>query len=160
VDSKWLTAAGLVEDQKTVVILPVPHVAVVVPAQPIVTPAVIVVTVVTSPPTPPSDLVAVDVALQYDISLDEKLPGHMYFHWSYSSLMPPSANTLQSAVGFNERSLNIYKYVNGTWIPMLPCTGCSLDTTNHVLIATLDGEGIYAMMARTQVEVYLPLVKR
>jgi hypothetical protein len=43
---------------------------------------------------------------------------------------------------------------------MLPCTGCSLDTTNHVLIATLDGEGIYALMADTRTYIYLPLVMR
>jgi alpha-tubulin suppressor-like RCC1 family protein len=162
VDSKWLTAAGLVEDQKTEVILPVPHVAVVVPPQPIVTPVVVTVTQVPTPPTPPPDLVPVDVALQYDMSSDEKPQMYMYFHWDFTSLMPPSANALLSAAGFNEQSLNLYKYVNGTWIPMLPCTGCSLDTTNHVLIATLDGEGIYAMMAGAQTDyhIYLPLVTR
>ena len=87
----------------------------------------------------------------------------MFFHWNFTNLVPPAANSLRSAVGFNEQSLNLYKYVNGTWIPMLPCTGCSLDTTNHVLIATLDGEGIYAMMAGPQTDnhhIYLPLVMR
>ena len=44
--SKWLTAEGLVEDNKTVVILPLPHVALVVPAQPVETPVVVAVTVV------------------------------------------------------------------------------------------------------------------
>ncbi len=39
---------------------------------------------------------------------------------------------------------------------MLPCTGCSLDTTNHVLTAPLDGAGIYAMMVQTRMYIYLP----
>ena len=84
----------------------------------------------------------------------------MYFHWDYPSPTAATANTLQSAAGFNEQSLNLYKYVDGTWIPMLPCTGCSLDTTNHVLIATLDGEGLYALMVQMPSFIYLPLVRR
>jgi hypothetical protein len=83
----------------------------------------------------------------------------MFFHWDYSFFGPP-AGSLRSTRGFNESSLNLYKYVDGNWIPMLPCTGCSLDTTNHVLIATLDGEGIYALMADTRTYIYLPLVMR
>jgi hypothetical protein len=77
--------------------------------------------------------------------------------------LPSAVNNLQAAIEFNEQNLNLYKYVDENWIPMLPCTGCSLDTTNHVLIATLDGEGIYSVMAGPQTDnhqIYLPLVMR
>jgi alpha-tubulin suppressor-like RCC1 family protein len=161
--SKWLTAEGLVEDQKAEVILPpILHVAVVIPPQPIVTPVVVTVTVVPSPPAPPATLVPLPVAIEVAYLLDDdaKPPIPMFFHWNFTSLMPPAANNLRSAVGFNQQNLNLYKYVDGNWIPMLPCTGCSLDTANHVLIATLDGKGIYAVMADTRTYIYLPLVMR
>jgi alpha-tubulin suppressor-like RCC1 family protein len=161
--SKWLTAEGLVEDQKAEVILPpIPHVAVVVPPQPIVTPVVVTVTDVVSPPAPCTNCVplAITIEVAYLLDDDAKPPLPMFFHWNYTNLLPPAANNLRSAVGFNQQNLNLYKYVDGNWIPMLPCTGCSLDTTNHVLIATLDGKGIYAVMAGTQVYIYLPIVMR
>jgi hypothetical protein len=171
VDSKWLTAAGLVEDQKAEVILPpILHVAVVVPAQPIVTPVVVTVAQVPSPPPPPANTVPLPVAIEVTYLLDDdaKPPLPMMFHWNFADwnvadLLPPAANGLRSVGGFDEQSLNLYKYVDGNWIPMLPCTGCSLDTTNHVLIATLDGKGIYAVMAGALTDIYhiyLPLVMR
>jgi hypothetical protein len=77
---------------------------------------------------------------------------------------PSSSNSLQTAAAYDEQSLNLFHHVDGTWIPMLPCTGCSLDTTNHLLTATLDGEGIYAVMAQlppgSLKYIYLPLVTR
>ena len=161
--SKWLTADGLVDDQKAEVILPpILHVAVVIPPQSIVTPVVVEVTQVPTPPASSADLVPVDVALQYDILSDEKPRLPMFFHWDYSFYGPP-AGSPHSAAGFDEQSLNLYKYVNGAWVPMLPCTGCSLDTTNDVLIATPDGPGIYAVMAGPLTgnhSIYLPIVMR
>jgi alpha-tubulin suppressor-like RCC1 family protein len=159
VDSKWLTAAGLVEDEKTVVILPAPHLAVVVPAQPITTPVVVTVTILTSPPPPCTNCVQLDALTIAYLDLDEKPRLPMMFHWNFNPTSGLNAgNNLQAASGFDERYLNLYHYVDGTWIPMLPCTGCSLDTTNHVLIATMDGEGIYAAMVRPPTNVYLPFV--
>ena len=83
--SKWLTAEGLVEDKKTVVILPLPHVALVVPAQPVETPVVVSVTEATSPPPPPVCCIPVDVALQLDYLLSDKPQLPMFFHWNFTS---------------------------------------------------------------------------
>jgi len=160
--SKWLTAEGLVEDAKTEVILPTPNIAVVISPTPIDTPVVVVVTQVITPPLC-SDCIPVDVALQLEIDSDEKPRLPMYFHWQYTSPLLATSGALLSDDEFSTQTLNIYKYIEGDWIPMLPCTGCSLDTSNHVIIATLDGEGIYALMMRPQTDyypVYLPLVIR
>ncbi len=165
VDSKWLTSDGLVEDQKgEVIILPSWSGTLVVPAQPLSTTLLITVTEGITIPAPCTNcVVPADVlALSF---LDDKpeIPWSAFLRWGYHSsswLSQPSSR--QSAVnGLDERYLNLFHYVNGTWVPMLPCTGCSLDTTNHVLTATLDGLGIYAIMVqRPPSFVYLPLVRR
>lgn len=163
VESKWLTADGMVEDNKTEVILPtIPDTTIVIPAQPVDEPTVVTVTEVTTPPAPCTGCaVPGDVVIDWD---DQKPPIHSfrsYFTTNYTDLLPNTANnSLQDNSAFNENTLNLYKYVDGAWVPMLPCTGCSLDTTNHVLTAVLDGSGVYAMMARTQWDVYLPLTVR
>ncbi len=161
--SKWLTADGLVEDQKAqVIILPNPVTVLVIPAQPVTTPVVVTATEVTTPPAPctncaaPSEVPAVNVAVSSHVLVQ--------VHWVIHFPNWPPASSLKSAAAIDEQSLNLYHYVNGTWIPMLPCTGCSLDTVNHVLIATMDGEGIYEVMGQlpssSLKNVYLPLVMR
>jgi alpha-tubulin suppressor-like RCC1 family protein len=161
--SKWLTADGLVDDEKgEVIILPHPDTVLVIPPQPVVEPVVVTATEVTSPPAPCTDCVVppgvpvVNVAVSTHVMIT--------FHWVIHFPNWHPYSSLHSAAVVDEQSINVYHYVDGTWIPMLPCTGCSLDTTNHVLIATLDGEGIYAMMAGPQTGIlsyiYLPLVIR
>jgi hypothetical protein len=154
-NSKWLTADGLIEDSKTTVILPViPDTAVVILAQPVDEPAVVTATVVEIPPT-----ICTECMIYAMLYLDDKLPVHSFFHlFNISNQFGSSAfNTQVAGPALDERTLNLYKYVGGTWIPMLPCTGCSLDTTNHSLTASLDGPGIYAVMSREKTVVYLPL---
>ena len=77
VDSKWLTAERLVEDQKAeVILLPLPHVAVVVPPQPIETPVLVTVMDVPSPPVPCTNSVplATSIAVDYPLDDDNKPP--------------------------------------------------------------------------------------
>jgi alpha-tubulin suppressor-like RCC1 family protein len=159
--SRWLTANGLVEDQKgEVIILPNPNTALVIPAQPLTTTVLITATelISSSIPAPctnctiPPDAPVIDVTVSSPVMVTVRW--HIHFpNW-------PPTTRLQSASAIDEESLNVYHYKDGTWIPILPCTGCSLDTINHVLIANLTDEGIYAMMAIPHWDIYLPLVMR
>lgn len=53
------------------------------------------------------------------------------------SLLPP---------GTDETSVNLYYFKNGTWNPVLPCAGCSLDLTNHTITVTLDHFTDFALL--------------
>ncbi len=166
--SKWLTANGLVDDEKDeVIILPSWSGTLVVPAQPLSTTVSITVTEGITIPAPCTNCVNPADALAFEMSDDKPpIPLSMFLRWRYYfSSSPSNRSSPQSAASlaasdFDERYLNLFHYENGTWNPMLPCTGCSLDITNHVLTATLDGPGIYAVMVRTPSFVYLPLVRR
>ena len=154
--SKWVTSAGLIENQKPeILLLPDAISAVVVPAQPIPLHIVVHVTIVTPPPPPPRRVILNEAALAYD----EKIPVHPFFLYDFPELSGAGASS-QSLQGFDESTINLYYYTDGEWIPVLPCTGCSLDTTNHRLIANLDNEGIYAVMESTTTSVFLPLISR
>jgi hypothetical protein len=151
-DSKWLTADGLVEDNKTQVIIPpIAHTAVVIPAQPVETPTVVTVTVDPTPPDPPA---GTQIPAGTVIDLDEKLPVDCSMWWYWSNAYNASP---QNALDFNANTLNVYKYVDGAWTPLLPCTGCSVDTTAGVIKAVLPGPGKYAVMYSTDSYIYLPL---
>ncbi len=155
--SKWLTADGLVEDQKTTVIIPpIANTAVVIPAQPVETPTVITATVDPIPPVPPQGEIIPDGVV---IDIDEKLPVDCSLWWFLTSSHSSSAGAApQAGLDYDENTLNVYKYFGGAWVPLLPCTGCSLDKTNGILKAVLPGPGKYAVMASTGGKIYLPLV--
>ena len=151
--SKWLTADGLVEDQKAAVInLPNLAAVVVVPPQAVPAPEVVTVEEVLLPPLDPILEPQADAAFLWN---DEKGPVAAFFYYDFP-YTDSATNALQSAAAINASGLNLYHYLNGKWTPVLPCTGCSLDPTTHVLIATLNSPGIYAVMAKTRLVVYLP----
>ncbi len=156
--SKWLTADGLVEDEKgEVLILPHPNTVLVIPPQPVITPTLVTASEVITPPTPCTSCSVLPGAPVVNVTVSTHVLLHV--HWVIRIPNWPQSNRLLSAAS-EEQSLNLYHYVNGTWVPLLPCTGCSLDTTNHVLTAPLDGPGMYALMVQTLSFVYLPLVRR
>jgi alpha-tubulin suppressor-like RCC1 family protein len=159
--SRWLTANGLVDDEKPAIInLPHPNMPLVIPAQPLTATALVTASEVISSSVPPpcTNCVVPPGVPAVTVSVSSHVILHV--HWVIHFPKPWPSNSLQSAAVVDEAALNLYHYVDGSWIPMLPCTGCSLDTTNHVLTASLDGEGIYALMAGPRRYVYLPLVMR
>ena len=158
--SKWLTADGLVEDEKgEVIIMPNPNTVLVIPPQPVVTPTVVTASEVVTPPTPCTNCSVLPGAPAVTVTVSTHVM--ITFHWVIHFPNWPQMNSLHSAASSDEQTLNMFHYVAGAWMPMLPCTGCTLDTTNHVMTATLDGPGMYALMAvRPPSFVYLPLVRR
>jgi hypothetical protein len=155
--SKWLTSEGLIEYQKPeVLLLPDAISAIVVPAQPILQLHIVVHVTIVPPPSPPPGMAVLSVA---SLAYDDKIPVHPFFLYDIPQL-PGASNTSQGLKGFDESAINLYYYEDGEWIPVLPCTGCTLDTTNHRLIANLDNEGIYAVMEDTTTNVFLPIIEK
>jgi hypothetical protein len=64
----------------------------------------------------------------------------MTLHYN-PALLPP---------GTDETSVNLYYFKNGTWNPVLPCAGCSLDLTNHTVTVTLDHFTDFALLVAPQ----------
>jgi alpha-tubulin suppressor-like RCC1 family protein len=160
VDSKWLTADGLVEDNKTEVILPtVPNTTIVLPAQPVETPVTVTVTEDDNPPALCSGCVALqDGAIVLD-DWDRKGEVHAWFYFDFTEQAVYSA-ARGMAADFNPSTINLYQYVAGAWAPILPCTGCSIDPVTHILKAPLNGDGIYLVMEHPMRKLYLPVVIR
>jgi len=157
VSSKWLTVDVLVEDQKPAIIqLPEASAVVVIPAQAVSEPLVVTVTQLTDPPAAGSQL---EMLPETVFELDEKGPVPSRFF--YDIRQPGSDSpSLQYSAAFNEAKLNLYYYQDGAWQPVLPCTGCYLDTANHRLVANLYQTGIYAVMESLLNDVFIPLMMR
>ncbi len=156
VSSKWLTVDGLVEDQKPAIIrLPEANAVVVIPAQAVSEPQVVTVTQLEDPPLA-DDSHRVVPGTAFD--LDEKGEVHAWIYFDLPPMNPAPAWQFSAAGSEAER--NLYFYQDGNWQPVLPCTGCYLDTVNHRLVANLDQPGIYAVLESTVHEIFLPLLSR
>lgn len=155
VPSKWLTADGLVEDDKgTVIIPPDPDTWIDIPPQTVVTPTVVTYTQV-PPVTPPNGLQQIGNAFTLLPDDDAKPPIHMYFHDQLSG------GLLRALAGnFDETTVNLYHDDNGTWVPVLPCEGCSVNPVSHTLVALINAWGRYAVMASAGYRIYLPMMLR
>jgi hypothetical protein len=67
----------------------------------------------------------------------------------------------QNAGIADESDLNLYWWGGGDWQAILPCTGCSHDTTSNRIVAVLDHLTEFAVMGkRAMTPVYLPYVVR
>jgi hypothetical protein len=61
----------------------------------------------------------------------------------------------------DESSLNLYTWDGGTWVPILPCAGCSLDTEANRLIAVLDHMTEFALLGGASPrQIFLPHIGR
>ncbi|RME00297.1 MAG: hypothetical protein D6816_13910, partial [Bacteroidetes bacterium] len=69
---------------------------------------------------------------------------------------------LQAAGITDETTLNfaVWDEAQSVWMPLLPCEGCSLDTTANQVVASYDKPGTFALIGDGQFDVYLPLVIR
>jgi len=69
---------------------------------------------------------------------------------------------LQAAGITDETTLNfaVWDEVQSVWTPLLPCEGCSLDTTANQVVASYGKPGTFALIGDGQFDVYLPLVIR
>jgi alpha-tubulin suppressor-like RCC1 family protein len=156
VSSKWLTVDGLVEDQKPAIIrLPEASAVVVIPPQAVSEPQVVTVTQLTDPPAVGSNMTVLPGSA---FELDEKQPVHAWVYFDYPFGDPLAAGQL-SAAGI-EAEWNLYFYQDGTWQPVLPCTGCYLDTVNHRLVANLNQPGVYVVMESLIRKIFLPMARR
>jgi hypothetical protein len=72
----------------------------------------------------------------------------------------PPAGLLAQIGRFDETMVNLYRDDHGTWVPVLPCEGCSIDQGNHTLVALINAWGRYAVMAKSGNRIYLPLMLR
>ncbi len=66
----------------------------------------------------------------------------------------------QSAGIGSESSLNLYWNDGGVWTPVLPCDGCSHDTTANRIVAVLDHLTQFALFGEPPSPIYLPLMLR
>jgi alpha-tubulin suppressor-like RCC1 family protein len=156
--SNWFTSAGLVRNQKTEnLAMTETESAIVVPAQAVPVNTVVIVTIVT-PPAPPAGRALVD---NDAFTYSEEMSGHLnpFLFYNIPPLLGRGA-LFSNMSDYDESSINLYFYDNGEWTPVLPCTGCLLDITNHRLIANLNNEGIYAVMVETFTHFFLPLIRK
>jgi hypothetical protein len=56
--------------------------------------------------------------------------------------------------------LNLLFWDGAAWQPILPCAGCSLDTTNHKLTIVLDHFTEFTLAVPIEHQVFVPLVHR
>lgn len=158
--SKWLTADVLLEDNKgTVIIPPDLHTWIDIPPQTVATATVVTYTQVPAV-TPPNGLQQVGNAFTLQPDDDTKPPMRGWFHFQFSDSGLNSTVGSASAAGFDETTVNLYQDDNGTWVPVLPCEGCSINTGNHTLVALINTWGRYAVMAKSGNRIYLPLMLR
>jgi hypothetical protein len=66
----------------------------------------------------------------------------------------------QSAGIGSESSLNLYWNDGGLWTAVLPCDGCSHDTTGNQMVAVLDHLTQFAVFGEPVPRIYLPVVVR
>jgi alpha-tubulin suppressor-like RCC1 family protein len=155
VPSKWLTADGLVDENKGKVIIPPDlHSWIDIPPQIMTTPTVVTYTQVPSV-TPPNGLQQLGPAFTLEPDDDTKLPVHMWFHSEVSG-----SGTLTASSGANASAVNLYVNNNGAWVPLLPCSGCSYDPATHMLTVRINAWGTYAVLGLPGTRLFLPLVVR
>jgi uncharacterized delta-60 repeat protein len=80
----------------------------------------------------------------------------------YALTLDYSDNDWQSAGVSDETTLNLYAWdaASGKWVGLLPCAGCSLDTSANRLTVQYDRCSDFALYGATTNELYLPLVVR
>ena len=60
-----------------------------------------------------------------------------------------------------EANLNLYYWNEATWVALLPCAGCSLDTVNNRVTVVLDHLTEFALLGKPWLNwIYLPLVRK
>jgi hypothetical protein len=60
-----------------------------------------------------------------------------------------------------EANLNLYYWNGTTWVALLPCAGCSLDTVNNRITVVLDHLTEFALLGKPWLNwIYLPLVRK
>jgi hypothetical protein len=151
VPSKWLTADGLVDDNKGIVIIPpTPDTWIDVPPQTVTTPTVVTATVVPTV-TPPASLQQLCQAIALNPDSDEKPPLDMNFHSRC-----PAAGALGGPVRSAGSSINLYYDNHGTW-DLVPGT---YDPATHMLTAHLKAWGTYAILGVPGTRLFLPLIIR
>lgn len=69
---------------------------------------------------------------------------------------------LQAAGITDEATLNlaVWDEAQAVWTPLLPCEGCSLDTTANQIVALYSQPGTFALIGDGQFDVYLPVIVR
>lgn len=68
------------------------------------------------------------------------------FSGTFTIMLNYADSDWQAAGITTEESLNLHYYNGSAWAPMLPCAGCSLDTTNNRLTAVLDHLTEFALL--------------
>jgi hypothetical protein len=84
------------------------------------------------------------------------------FHQPYRMVLRYTDADLP-ALGINEGNLNVAYWNGTTWVNMLPCTGCDIDTVNNrmtVVANHFTRFGLIGTGSTAKPDVYLPLVLR
>ncbi|MFQ5813890.1 MAG: hypothetical protein ACE5I2_12000, partial [Anaerolineae bacterium] len=90
-----------------------------------------------APNDPPSGSVFANDAFVLEATDAEGDPV-IQFNLSYTLTLHYQDSDWQDAGIDDESTLNLYYWDGSQWAGVLPCSGCSLDTVNNVLVATLD----------------------
>lgn len=156
VSSNWWVFDGLILDHKDEVFLPgLPDTVLIVPEQPVEEPIPITTHLLILDDIAEYNRM-MELVMVYDPS-DQK--PELRFHTYYpSSPLPQDIQTSNSPDAIDESKINLYRFDGKAWQPILPCTGCYLDTTNNLLVASLDKPGIYALLSPISTNIYLPII--
>ncbi len=82
------------------------------------------------------------------------------------TLRIPYSDAQLASLGITDPSMIGIMHWNGTaWQPLFPCTGCSVDTTNHTVVAPATPFGEFALVAQktapsTNHQIFLPRLQK
>jgi hypothetical protein len=95
----------------------------------------------------------------FDLGASANGQGVTQFDKPYTMVISYSGDLVQQ-LGIFERTLNIVYWNGSTWVPMLPCAGCGVDTVNHRITIVANHFTEFALIGESTKRVYLPHTRR